>query len=195
LSRAAELRQAVEDLEEVQGGKVARAALLGGVAWMGGAAGPAIMAHELGHYAAVHAVYQNPQARIEIRPFVGGATYYRPGPLTSFGERLGPRLSTALVAGAGTLVDTALSVGTFAAGYRMRHKHPLIGATLMGFAGWTMANSVGYALSALGPAGPGNDFAALAASLGLHPLVTAGLLASILPAEYLLLRWAEKQGL
>lgn len=47
----------------------------------------------------------------------------------------------------------------------------------------------------MGTVQAGNDFATIATMTGIHPLVTAGVLAAILPAEYLLLRHLEKKGI
>ncbi|MBI3929219.1 MAG: hypothetical protein HY319_26980 [Armatimonadetes bacterium] len=173
-----------------------RSAFGGSVSALAGAAYPSIYAHELGHKLAVDTLYQNAQPTIEVNPFSGGVTRWFPGELTETGQKLGPRLSRAVVSAAGTVVDTTIAMTSFAVGYRIRKEHPLIGTTLMGYAGFTMLNSVFYAASALGSAvTPGNDFASLALNAGIHPLVSMGILAAVLPAEYLLLRTLEKHGI
>lgn len=176
-------------------------AMHGGVASLAGAAYPSIYAHEMGHKLAIEALYENANPTVEVNPFSGGVTRWSPSGLSETGQKLGPDMSRAAVSAAGTVVDTAVAVTTFAAGYRLRHKHPLIGTALMGYAGFSVFNSIAYAATALGSEGipalaaQGNDFAGLALKAGIHPLVSIGFLAAILPAEYLLLRALENHGI
>ncbi|MCE7871743.1 hypothetical protein DYH09_15370 [bacterium CPR1] len=171
------------------------AGVRGGIAYGIGIGYPSVWLHEMGHAVTASALYQGANPRIEVTPWQGGVTYWRPGPLTELGQELGPTYARAAVSAAGTVVDVGLATTTFAAGYMMRHKRPVLGSVLMGYAGFTMVNTVAYALSALGTARAGNDFATIATMTGIHPLITAGVLAAILPAEYLLLRHLEKKGI
>lgn len=199
---ASELRKAAaEDPTALQPEELFRAGMGGGAAYAvlsGG--GPGIYAHELGHAVAASLVHQNANPRITVNPFQGGVTRYSAGPLTELGQKLGPVHARALVAGAGTLVDATSAAISFAAGYRMRKEHPILGPALMGYGALTMANSVLYAGSALfgnlpALAKQGHDFAALAVTIGLPPLASVAILGALLPAEYLLLKSLEKHGL
>lgn len=178
----------------LNGQEVARSFMMGGVAYTAGAAYPTIWMHEMGHALTASALYQGANPRVEINPLQGGVTYWTPGPLTDLGQKLGPNYARAAVAAAGTAVDVGIATTSFAAGYLMRKKHPVAGAVLMGYAGMSMANTVLYAASALQAAKAGNDFATFAAATGIHPAITLGVMAAILPAEYLLLRHLEKKG-
>lgn len=199
---ASELRKAAGNSEEagLDAGDLFKCGIYGGLAHVGGAAGPSIAAHEYGHAIAANLVHQGANPSVSVSPFKGGVTRYTPGPLTELGQKLGADGSRALVAGAGTLVDATSSAIAFAVGYRIRKEHPILGPAMMGYAGLTMANSILYAGSALTGSLPvlakqGNDFAALAVSMGLHPVASIAILGAILPAEYLLLRQLEKHGI
>lgn len=161
---------------------------------VGGFTGISIYPHEAGHAAAVNLLFKNARPDIDIFPGRGGVTRWDPrGGLTPLGERFGFEGSRAIVSGAGAIVDTAIAMTTFAAGYALRKKHPMVGRTMMGYAAMTMLNDVIYAASALGTAvARGNDFASLATFAGIHPLVSVAVLAAVLPAEYLVLRAIEK---
>lgn len=198
---AQELRTAAAngDRVDLTVGEVVKSGVLGGVASVAGTAGPSIAAHELGHAVAANAVYQNANPSISIDPFKGGVTRYMAGPLTELGENLGPAGARALVAGAGTLVDATAAAISFAVGYKIRKEHPILGPALMGYGGFTMLNSVLYAGTALSGnlaalAKQGNDFAALATSIGLPPVASIAILGALIPAEYMLLRHLEKQA-
>jgi hypothetical protein len=198
---AQELRVAAEAVDGVDltGGEVLRSGVFGGIASTAATAGPSIAAHELGHAVAANAVYQNANPSISVQPFKGGVCRYTAGPLTDLGQKLGPNGARALVAGAGTLVDATSAAVAFAVGYKIRKEHPVLGPALMGYGGFTVLNSMLYAGTALKGSLPllakqGNDFAALATSIGLPPLASIALLGALLPAEYLLLRHLEKQA-
>lgn len=198
---AGELRRAAKDPSDLTGDEIYRAGFAGGILHtVAGAGGAGIYAHELGHAVAANLVHQGANPSIDVTPFKGGVTRYRPGPLTELGQKLGEDGSRALVAGAGTLVDATSSAIAFAVGYRIRKKHKVLGPALMGYGAMTMANSVLYAGSALfgnlpALAKQGNDFAALATSIGLHPIASIAILGALLPAEYLLLKTLEKHGI
>ncbi len=189
-------REALDDI-----GPWGRSALFGGVASLAGSVYPSIYAHELGHKVAIEALYNNAHPVIEVTPFKGGVTRWTPsGGLTELGKRLGQEASRGVVSAAGTLVDMTSAATSFAVGYKLRKKHPVAGAALMGYAGYTVLNSISYAVTALGPEGiptlaaRGNDFAGMALNLGIHPLVSIGLMAALLPAEYWILHSFEKNA-
>lgn len=163
----------------------------------GAGTGASIMAHELGHAVAAEALFVGANPHISIQPFKGGVTSFRAGALTALGEKYGREMSLGITSGAGPLVDTAISMVSFAAGFAVRKEHPYIGGALMGNAGLTMLNDTLYAGSALFGsvaelARAGNDFAGLAVYLGIPPLVSVAIMAAALPAEYLLLKGVEK---
>lgn len=196
---ASDMLAQAEARPDAQVDKVLMAAGLGGgLANLAGVGtGASIMAHEVGHAVAAEALFQGANPQITIHPFKGGVTSYHAGALTPLGQQYGRDGSLAITAAAGPLVDTAISVVTFAAGFAMRKKHPIAGGTLMGYAGMTMLNDTLYAGSALfgstvALAKTGNDFANLAVHAGIPPMVSVALMAAILPAEYLLLKGAEK---
>lgn len=159
-----------------------------------GAAYPSTWLHEQGHAQAIKLLYQGAEPTVEVNPFKGGVTRWYPGPLTDLGEKLGSNRSRALVSAAGTLVDMAVAATSFGVGYQLKDEHPLVGNALMGFAGFTVLNSIGYAATALGKEGfqelarQGNDFASLALRTGLHPIAAIGIMAAMLPIEYMVLR-------
>lgn len=179
----------------LDGEEIARSALYGGIAYTAGAAYPTVWLHEMGHALTASALYQNANPTVEVTPLQGGVTRWTPGPLTELGQQLGPEYARAAVAAAGTVIDVGIATTSFAAGYMMRKKHPVAGAALMGYAAMSSLNTVMYAASALGATKAGNDFATIASMTGIHPLVTLGVVAAILPAEYLLLRHLEKKGI
>ncbi|MEW6278069.1 MAG: hypothetical protein AB1758_05560 [Candidatus Eremiobacterota bacterium] len=168
----------------------------GGGSYVAGLLYPTTYLHELGHAVAVNALYQGADPHITVTPLVGGVTRWTQGaPLTDLGQKLGRSTARTAVAAAGTAVDVGLSTIAFAAGYMLRKKQPWLGCAMMGYAGFGMAQTVLYALSAVGSTFVGNDFGTFAAMTGVPPLVTAGVLAAILPAEYLLLRYLERKGI
>lgn len=179
----------------LEGREVVRAGLLGSVAYTAGSVYPTVWVHEMAHAVTASALYQNANPTVTVTPLQGGVTRWTPGPLTELGQQLGPEYARASVAAAGSLIDIGIATSSFAAGYLMRKKHPVAGAALMGYAAMSSLNTVMYAASALGATQAGNDFATIASMTGIHPLVTLGVVAAILPAEYLLLRHLEKKGI
>lgn len=161
---------------------------------------PSTWAHEIGHAKMINLLYDGANPQVEVFPFKGGVTKWRLSPLSDVGQKFGPNYSRALVSGAGTLVDMGIATTAFGAGFKIRKKHPVMGAALMTYAGMTMLNSVLYAGSALtgdmsALAKEGNDFANLAVRVGLHPLASIAILGALLPLEYMALNHLEKKGL
>jgi hypothetical protein len=157
---------------------------------------PQTVLHELGHAAVAKTLMQTHNMNITINPGQGGMTSWQTTGLTPLGKVLGAQGSMAAVAVAGTAVDALSSVAVFGAGFKMRKKHPILGASMMGYAGATMLNSTMYAASGIGKslaANAGHDFLTIQALTGIPPAVSAVVLASILPAQYMLLRHWEKK--
>lgn len=159
-----------------------------------------ILAHETGHLVAASTLLSGSHAHIVLTPPTGGYTSFNGhAALSALGEKLGVNASMGIIAGAGAGVDALIAGALFAKGFKMRHEHPVIGSTMMGYAGFSMLNDVLYAGMAIGGnlaklAATGNDFASLALATHISPLLAAGALALLLPAEYLLLRAAEKRA-
>lgn len=157
---------------------------------------PQTVLHELGHAAAAKTLMHTHNMSITIDPGKGGMTNWETSGLTPLGKVLGAQGSMAAVAVAGTAVDAMTSVGIFGAGFNMRKKHPILGTAMMGYAGATMLNSSLYAASGIGKTlalNPGHDFLTIQALAGIPPAVSAVVLASILPAQYFIMRHLEKK--
>lgn len=177
--------------------ELTQTAMLGAGAWTLGAAYPSTWLHEMGHALTAEALFEGANPIVSVTPFGGGVTRWTPGELTPLGEDLGYRTARAAVSAAGPLVDIAMSMATFGIGFAVRKKYPMVGKALMGYAGFTMLNDIFYAGSALGKDLPalarsGNDFASLGVNAGIHPLVSMGIMAAVLPLEYLALKGIEK---
>lgn len=172
---------------------------LGTAAYVGAAAYPSTWAHEMGHAIAIEKLYTNGQPTVEVFPFEGGVTRWRPSELTPLGEKFGKDGARAMVAASGTLVDIGISTATFGTGFALRKKHPIIGHALMGYGAMTMLNSVMYASSAVGAnigalSSTGNDFATIGLKAGIPPIASMAILASILPLQYVAMRALEGDG-
>lgn len=176
---------------------ISKSALYGGAAYLAGSAYPTIYLHELGHKVAAEALYTNPRTSISIDPFKGGVMRWYPSELSPLGQRLGENGSRAAVAAAGPAVDTLTSVALFGMGFKMRKTNPVIGHAMMGYAGMNMANITMYAASGIGKTlaeSRGHDFLNLQAFAGIPPWVSTVALASVLPAQYLIMRALEKDN-
>ena len=169
-----------------------------GVAANVAAAGyPSTWLHEMGHAKMIGLMYDGASPTVEVFPFKGGVTKWRLAPLSDVGQKFGPNGARAMVSAAGTLVDMGVATTTFGVGYKIRKEHPILGTALMGYAGATVANSIAYAATAVGKdvaklAMEGNDFAGLAVRAGIPPIVSIGIMAALLPLEYAVLRYLEK---
>lgn len=173
--------------------------MAGVAAYTAASAYPSTWAHEMGHAVAIEHLYTNSQPSVEVFPFEGGVTRWRPSELSPLGKKLGADGARALVSASGTLVDLGIATTSFGVGFKLRKKHPIIGHALMGYGAMTVLNSALYAGSAVGGdlaalAAKGNDFASLGVRIGLPPIASVAILASILPLEYAALRWLEGQG-
>ena len=122
--------------------------------------------------------------------------------LTPLGEKIGSNASNAIIAAAGCTSVEAAALLAFALGYKIRHKHPKIGAALMTLAaGWHINNTY-YALSALWMDPnevPGHDWIAFSKYTGIHPAIPAVLMGAALPALaaglYLMEKRAKEKAL
>lgn len=174
--------------------------------------GTGTLIHEYAHKAAVEHCYTNAAATVQadaidnIRNFLkepsaaalgriltgydanndgaAGVTQYNYGDGPSaLGEKLGPNGSKAFIAAAGSVSTLIPDMAGFAAGFKLRKKHPLLGYSLMTMtAVHHFANST-YPLSAiLGSKKPGHDWVAFARSTGIHPAITGAVFTLSLPA-------------
>lgn len=172
----------------------------GAAASLAGAAYPSTWLHEMGHAKMIELMYNGPKPEVEVFPFKGGVTRWRPGPLTEVGQKFGPNGARVMVSAAGTLVDMGVATASFGIGFKMRKEHPVIGTAMMGFGAMTVLNSISYAATAVGGdlaalAAGGHDFASIAVRTGLHPLASIAIMASVLPLQYAAMSYLEKQGL
>lgn len=170
---------------------------LGTAAYMGGTAFPSTYLHELGHKMAIHTLYSGAQADITVNPFKGGVTKWSAQGLSPLGEHLGAHGSRSVVAMAGTAMDALSSCALFAAGYKMRKKHPLMGNAMMGYGVMNMTNATLYAASGIGKgaatAKAGHDFVTLQTQLGVPCWVSTLVVASLIPLTYVAMRALDKE--
>lgn len=170
-------------------------AILGSASYTAASLYPSTWLHEMGHAKMAEALFVNADPVVEVFPLKGGVTHWRPGKLSALGEKVGRETAMGMVSGAGAVVDMAVAATAFGTGFKLRKKHPLIGAALMGYGAMSVINDIGYAATALGSnVKPGNDFASLSTRIGLHPVASIAIMASILPLEYLALKWLEDRA-
>ena len=168
-----------------------KAGMLGVGSYVAGTAFPSTYLHELGHKMAINTLYQNAHPTITVNPFKGGATSWRPTGLSPLGEKLGATASRSTVAMAGTAMDALSSVALFATGYKLKKRNPVLGTSMMCYSAMTMLNSTAYAASGIGKtvaSQPGHDFLTLQSMSGIPCWASAVIVASILPATYLVMR-------
>lgn len=119
---------------------------------------------------------------------------------TPLSKQLGTTKGLTMVAAAGQAAIEAPQLLTFAAGFALRKKNPVLGYTLMATSTINHFTNTIYPLSAVGMSGEalekaaaeGHDFAQIARNTGISPGVVAGVFAMLLPAEYLILKGIEK---
>ena len=170
---------------------VFKSGFYGGIAHTVGTLYPTTYLHELGHKVAAHSLFEGVQSTITVKPLQGGSLRWRAQGLSALGERLGYEGSRAAVAAAGPMVDVVTSMAAFGAGYKMRHRHPIVAQTMMGYAAANMANLTLYAASGIGKtlaSSPGHDFLNLQAFAGIPCWASTAVLASLLPAQFLVMR-------
>jgi len=115
-----------------------------------------------------------------------GYTSYSPGSPSSTTEKIGHRAASAAISAAGTLSTELPILAGWAAGFKLRHKYPVLGYTMMTASGISHLTNMLYPWSAVG-ASPeaalsGHDWAGFAADTGIHPAITATALSLSLPA-------------
>ncbi len=170
-----------------------RSSTLGIGAYLVSDAYPGTYLHELGHKAAIGALFKDAEAKISVKPFQGGGTRWSGKHFTHLGTSLGMENSRAIVSAAGPAVDLFSSLASFATGFKLRKQHPNLGAALMGYAGFRAARSVMYALTPCKDSMcSGHDFQNLAKFAGVPTWVSAAIFAAAIPAEYAVLKLLEK---
>ncbi|MFH0802115.1 MAG: hypothetical protein V2A78_06985 [bacterium] len=204
------------------------AGLIGGVASQ--AAGVETFFHESAHKAVIQKMYEGASAEIQIDSFEnigdylkdpspsnftrvmtmydahedGAAGYtaydYGKGP-SEVGRKLGPETRNALISAAGCVATEIPALAGFAAGFKLRRSHPVLGYALMTVSTVTHLNNSLYVGSALSPsmaAMPGHDWASFAKSTGINPVLTTVAFAASLPtlgvAMYLVDRHNEEKA-
>lgn len=154
---------------------------------------PGTYLHELGHKAAINTLFRNADAQVSVTPFRGGATRWTGEQFSELGSSLGMENSRAIVSAAGPAVDLFSSLASFAVGFKVRKKHPNLGAAMMGYAGFRVARSLIYALTPCKTSAcHGHDFQNFAKFAGVPAWVSAAVFAAALPVEYLVLKALEK---
>lgn len=170
---------------------------LGAAAYLGSTAGPSIYLHELGHKMAVQTLYSGTTATISVDPFKGGVTKWSAQGLSPLGQHLGEHGARSVVAMAGTAMDALSSCALFAAGYKLRKKHPIAGNAMMGYGIMNMTNSTLYAASGIGKgaaaAKAGHDFVTLQTQMGIPCWASTAVVASLIPLTYLVMRSLDKE--
>lgn len=169
--------------------------------------------HEYSHATAVNALYDGAHPTVQVDGFenigdflknpsgenlakaltgydryqdgAAGYTSYSPGTPSELGTRVGPRGSAAIVSAAGSLAQELPVLSGWVAGFKLRHKHPFLGYTLMTASTISHFTNMLYPWSAIGAADQahtGHDWAAFAAETGINPALTAAALTLSLPA-------------
>jgi hypothetical protein len=133
------------------------------------------------------------------QPGVGGyTTWGNPSGLSILGKVLGQNGAAAAVDAAGSVSELGLSMAEFAAGFKLRKSHPLLGYTLMTMSAIPYSNALPYILSPLQGAGTmlsgntGNDWVNFAHESGINPAVTGAVAGASLPGLALVLWLMEK---
>jgi len=119
---------------------------------------------------------------------------------TPFTKVLGLEGGLTMVALAGQATLEIPQLAGFAAGFKLRKENPVVGYTMMSAAAVNHFVNTVYPLSAAfipadkmsQAAESGHDFAQVAVHTGIHPLVTAGVFAALLPLEAAGLMLLEK---
>jgi hypothetical protein len=200
------------------------AGLIGGVAAQ--AAGTETFIHESAHKAAIQKMYDGASVEIQIDSFenigaylkdpsssnftkvitmydthedgaAGYAAYdYGKGP-SELGRKLGPEKSDALISAAGCVATEIPALAGFAAGFKLRKSHPVLGYALMTVSTVTHLNNSLYVGSALAPSMasmPGHDWASFSKSTGINPALTTAVFAASLPALGVAMYMVERHG-
>lgn len=117
--------------------------------------------------------------------------------LNETGQTLGANTSRALVSAAGSISEEIPSLMGFAAGFKLRKKHPVMGYTLMTAAGIQHLSASSYTISAVTPSIaklPGHDWAKFAELTGIPPLATAIAFTATMPLLGAAMWFGEKRA-
>lgn len=202
-------------------------ALLGcGIEYIAATTGANTLLHEHAHGFVINQLYENPFVEIQVdgidnlknlisqptpenlgRVLTGydanqdggaGVTRFTLGDgLNETGQSLGANTSRALVSAAGSISEEIPALMGFAAGFKLRKKHPVMGYTLMTAASIQHLSSSSYVISALTPSiakHPGHDWAKFAELTGIPPLVTAVAFTATMPLLGAAMWYSEKRG-
>ena len=202
-------------------------ALMGcGIEYASAATGATTLLHEHAHGFMVNHLYEKPFVDIQVdgidnlknlisQPSVenlgrllsgydanqdGGAgmTSFTYGEgLNETGQTLGANTSRALVSAAGSISEEIPSLMGFAAGFKLRKKHPVMGYTLMTAAGIQHLSASSYTISAVTPSLaklPGHDWAKFAELTGIPPLATAIAFTATMPLLGAAMWYGEKRA-
>lgn len=117
--------------------------------------------------------------------------------LNETGQTLGADTSRALVSAAGSISEEIPALMGFAAGFKLRKSHPVMGYTLMTAAGIHHLSASSYTISALTPSMaklPGHDWAKFAELTGIPPLATAIAFTATMPLLGAAMWFGEKRA-
>jgi hypothetical protein len=156
-----------------------------------------ILFHEAGHAFAALSVLKNPNISIAIVPFSRGNTSFNIHELTKFGAALGTNGSHLWIGAAGAGASVALSVTALVLAWKYRNDQDLKTQErvryLKAIAITNLLQHVFYALSGLSASKSdlGHDFVLLWVKGGIHPMLSAFLIA--LPLLILLAGYVHTQ--
>ena len=128
----------------------------------------------------------------------GGVTRYTYGDgLNEAGEALGKNTVNTLVAAAGSLSEEIPALMGFAAGFKLRKKHPIMGYALMTVAGVHHLATASYPFTAITTTTaqrPGHDWAKFAELTGIPPIITAVAFGAAMPVLGVAMWLGEKKA-
>lgn len=181
--------------------------------------------HESAHEALVKSFYNNSGVTVQIDSFdnirnfineptagnlgkalsmydvnqdgASGVTHYSYGDGPShLGEKLGASGRQAAISAAGCMSTLIPDMIGFAAGFKLRKKHPILGYSLMTVSGIHHLANSSYPISAAfpGPKSAGHDWVSFAKATGVHPAITASVFALSLPALAAGMYWLERRS-
>lgn len=155
---------------------------------LGQAGGPGYFIHELGHYVAALACYNDAKPSIIVNPFRGGLTTFDGGNgLTRFGSLMGARGSMALFAVAGVVSSTLFAMGGIEVAHRLRHQCRWARQIVVSLAVTQLVSEVFYGLGVffVREQGMTHDFLRLWYIGGIHPLIPIALIIALPLLQYI----------
>ncbi len=127
-----------------------------------------------------------------------GVTRYTYGEgLNEAGKKLGENTVHTLIAAAGSISEEIPALMGFAAGFKLRKKHPVMGYALMTVAGVHHLATASYPFSALTTTTaqrPGHDWAKFAELTGIPPIITALAFGATMPLLGVAMWMGEKKA-